>query len=461
MKNVFFIAIMAWTFIMLSCTKTSFIDSADAVIDFSEDTLHFDTVFTTAGSITQQLKIFNLNDKKLRFTTISLSGGNVSPFKINVDGSAGTVFNNIEVEPNDSIYVFVTVTINPSAANLPFIVQDSILVSYNGNNKYIQLDAYGQNAHFLKGKRITTDSSWNNDLPFVILDSLSVDENVSLTIGPGCKIYHHANAPFIINGSLKINGDSNARVTFAGDRLDPVYKDLPGSWPGLIFNESSTNNLLNYTIIRNAYQGIATTGKPTLPFKITLHQCIIDNIYDAGIFSEGSSIQATNCLISNCGANLFISSGGKYNFDYCTIATYGNLFIAHQTPVVTINDADFFGINTYNLDAVFRNCILYGANGSVDDEIVVNKTGNAFNLNFQNILYKNKTTSIDGYVNTAIKNELPEFVNIDISKNIYDFRLKEISPAINQGNNYSNTPVDLDGKPRPPGITDIGCYQKQ
>ena len=446
--------------LVASCSKTSFITSRDASVSYSADTLHFDTVFTSTGSVTQSFKIFNLNDQKLRLSAVKLMGGAASAFKMNVDGSSGSSFTNIELEPNDSLYVFVTVTVNPSAANLPFIVQDSILVNYNGNDHFVQLEAYGQNANFLRGQRITSDSTWNNDLPFVILDSLSVDENVTLTVGPGCHIYHHANAPFIVNGSLKVNGDSNARVSFAGDRLDPDYKDLPGSWPGLIFNESSTNNVLNYAIIKNAYQGIVTQGRQAVPYKIELNQCIIDNIYDAGILSANSSIKAVNCLISNCGANIYIYAGGKYLFDYCTVATYGNFLLTHQTPVLTVGDADIFG-STANLDATFSNSIFYGDNGNVDDEIVALKKGGAFSLSFQNILYKNKTTNIDALVNTAgsIKNQLPEFERIDASRGVYDFHLKDTSPAINVGVSTGNL-IDLDGKLRSTNL-DIGCYQKQ
>src|ERR1043165_6499864 len=111
-----------------SCRKTSFIDSPDALLSASSDTLHFDTVFTATGSVTQSFKVFNLNNQKLRLTNVKLMGGNVSAFKMNVDGSAGASFSNVEIEPNDSLYVFVTVTINPTAANLPFVVQDSILI---------------------------------------------------------------------------------------------------------------------------------------------------------------------------------------------------------------------------------------------------------------------------------------------------------------------------------------------
>ncbi|MCW3109197.1 MAG: hypothetical protein JWQ09_3703, partial [Segetibacter sp.] len=300
------VAIFLFVFIAVSCSKTSFINSPDASVNFSSDTLHFDTVFTSTGSVTQSFKIFNLNDQKLRLSNVKLMGGATSAFKINVDGTPGVSFSGIELQPNDSMYVFVSVSINPNTANLPFIVQDSIRVNYNGNNRFIQLQAFGQNANFFRNRHITKDSTWKNDLPFVILGGVTIDSNVSLTIQKGCKIYSHADAPFVVNGSLKVNGEvaDNSRVIFQGDRLDPDYRDLPAAWPGIFFSSSSSNNVLNYAVIKNAYQGIITELVVSASPKIILNQCIIDNIYDAGIISLASSITATNCLISNCGSNI-------------------------------------------------------------------------------------------------------------------------------------------------------------
>jgi len=464
MKYVFYFLIVVVVGSIASCKKTSVITSPDASIAFSEDTLHFDTVFTTTGSVTQLVKIFNQNEQRLRLSTVSLMGGETSPFKINVDGVPGTNFSNIELEANDSIYVFVTVTINPAASNLPFIVQDSISVQYNGNQQFIQLEAFGQNANFLRGVRVTQDTMWRSDLPFVILDSISVDVGATLNIDSGCRIYAHANAPFLVNGSLKVFGDSTARVLFAGDRLDPGYRELPGSWPGIFFTPSSTDNVLNYVTIRNAYQGIITGGGAGTAPKITLNQCIIDNIYDAGILSFASSIKATNCQISNCGTNVYISSGGNYSFDHCTVATYGSFFIQHKNPVVFITDENELGVPS-PLTLNFNNSILWGEGGTVDDEVVVRQKGNGadFNVNFTSVLFKNKSATADAFFdNNSLKNEPPQFAEIDGSKEVYDFRLSNISPAIDAANTNTTTTIDLDGKPRPVGsAADLGCYEYQ
>src|SRR5579872_696400 len=108
---------------LLSCRKDSFITSKDAIISFSADTVYFDTVFTSAGSVTKSVKIINGNDKKLRLTAIKLMGGSQSYFAINIDGSPGPAAQDIELDAGDSIYIFVAVRIQPNTANLPFLIE--------------------------------------------------------------------------------------------------------------------------------------------------------------------------------------------------------------------------------------------------------------------------------------------------------------------------------------------------
>lgn len=458
----YFFATLITAVLFLSCKKEGFITSTDALLRTSVDTLHFDTVFTTTGSITQLFKIFNTNDKKLNLSSVKLMGGNSSAFKMNVDGLPGTSFSNIEIAPNDSVYVFVSVSINQSTANLPFIVQDSVQINYNGNTRWVQLDAFGRNANFYRNRRITTDSTWNNDKPFVILGSLLVDSNVVLTINKGCKIYSHADAPIIVNGTLRVLGEKydSTRVTFKGDRLDYLYNEFPGSWPGIYFNRSSRNNILNYATIQHAYQGVVAINPNSLPgTKLTLNECIIDNIYDGGIIGSNSSIMATNCLISNCGYNVFITAGGNYNFNHCTISSYGNSYLSHKNPVLTVGNG-VSQTTTNPLTAIFRNSIFYGEGGTVDDEVLIDKKGStAFSVTFDNVLYKVKTDPTNATFNNSLKNQVPQFDSIDIGRRYFNFRLKSSSPAINKGI-ATGVLFDLDRNPRI-GLPDIGCFEKQ
>ena len=446
--------------IVVCCNKQTFITDPDAALTITADTLRFDTVFTSVGSVTRYFTIINSNSRKLQLSSIRLMGGSSSAYKINVDGTAAAEVNHVEIKAGDSIYVFVSVTVDPSLTDLPFIVQDSIQVNYNGNQKYIQLEAYGQNAHFLRNHYIDADTTWNNELPYVISGGIQVAQNSTLTIEKGCRIYLHADAPFIIDGTLVVNGTAADPVSFRGDRLDNIYRDLPSSWPGIYFRQGSINNIIQYGIIKNAYQGVIAMGPaPNALPKLQLRECIIDNIYDAGILALGSDIDAVNCLISNCGSNIVINAGGAYRFTYCTIVSYDNNYISHKKPVLTLGDTDEAG-NSHALNALFRNCIIWAGGSNVDNEVYADKRGNAaFSVHFDHVLYKAKDLFRDIQLMNSMANQDPLFDSVNADRRYFDFHIgKNPSPAAGAG-----TPVsvshDLDGKART-GNADLGCYAK-
>jgi hypothetical protein len=340
------------------------------------------------------------------------------------------------------------------------------LINYNGNNRYVQLQAYGQNANFLRNRVITGNTTWANNLPYVILGSLRIDTTASLTIQPGCRIYSHADAPFIVDGTLIVNGTKPDSVVFAGDRLDPDYKDLPAGWPGIYFRGQSKNNVLRYAIIKNAYQAIvADKPSPNASPKVILHQCIIDNAYNAGILCMNTSLQADNSLISNCGNNVVLNYGGDYNLTHCTVAGYSNYYIDHKEPVLFVNNYAIQNGNTITADltAVFRNCIFWGDNGFIEDEVAVSKQGtNTFNVLFEKNIYRALHDPASSTLTGNIINIDPSFDSIDVFKRIYDFRITKntAAPGLNKGAGTAFA-FDLDGNNRNVGIPDIGCYEKQ
>ena len=452
------------TLAYFSCKKEQFITSPYANLGISLDTLSFDTVFAEVGSVTRSFKIFNNNDQKIRLSQVKLSGGSASPFKININGTSSTEVDNLEINANDSIYIFVQVNVNPTSASTPFILSDSIQIGYNGNKRWVQLVAYGQNAVFLRNTRLTGNVNWNNKLPYVILGGIQVDTTATLNISSGTKIFLHADASFLVDGTLITNGTKQEPVIFSGDRLDADYKDLPASWPGIFFRNTSENNSLKHTIIKNAYQGIiAQDVSTTINPKVNLSQCIINNIYDAGILGVNTTIFSDNSLIYNCGSNIQIESGGDYRFINCTVASYGNAYFIHKSAVLQVSNSISQNGSSYSapLTALFQNCILWGDGGTVDDEIQLTRQGtDLFSITFDHVLYKAKSNINNATFMSSIKNELPMFDSVNTSKNIYDFHFnnKPNSPAVNAG---VATPFlyDLDNKLRD-GMPDIGCYER-
>ncbi|HTE26221.1 choice-of-anchor Q domain-containing protein [Flavitalea sp.] len=456
---VFFIVLF-----VCSCKKDVFITSPDAEIRFSADTLHYDTVFTSVGSITKFVRIFNNNDQKLRLTSVQLSGGSNSPFRINVDGTPGNA-SDIEILPNDSLYVFVSVQVNPDAQNLPFILRDSLRVSYNGNEKFIQLEAWGQNAVFLRNHIVTGHEIWTNTKPYVILDRLLIEKNAKLTIGKGSRLYFHADAPLLVDGTLEVKGEKadSLRVSFQGDRLDDPYHNYPGAWPGIYFQASSQDNIIEYANIYNAFQGLvvdqpATNGLP----KLILNESVIQNCFDAGLIAFRSEIRSRNTLIANCGKNMILAFGGKYEFTHLTNTAYSNRYIAHKDAILSITNVfeDAGAVFTADLNASFVNCIFWGDDGLVKNEVTIRKEGSSvFAVSFTNSLWK--MSDVPGSITTSamINNQDPLFNLVDNDKIQYDFRLKENSPAIGKGKPAGVT-FDLDGKIRKV-VPDIGAYELQ
>ncbi len=450
----------------MACKKDDFTTNPDARINLSVDTLKFDTVFTRTGSITQSFKIVNPQSQPILLNKISLGGGNASSYKININGEAGPLAQNVTLPAKDSIYIFVSVFVNPNSNNLPFIISDSIEIDYNSRKRFVQLEAYGQNAVFLRNQTITGNQTWTPALPYVILDGISIDTNAVLNIQAGTKIYSSANSPFNVDGTLLVNGTKAAPVIFTGNRLDEPYAGFPASWPGIYLNESSKNNNISFAEIKNAYQALVAIG-PSVNSnpKLFLQQSIISNAFSSGFFGINSEVKANNCLIYNCNQNLLIQLGGNYQFTNCSLASYSTNYLLHKTPVAVVSNFAEQGGQTFlqDLQANFTNCIFWSDENFLPNEIVTAKQGNTiFNAVFNNCIYKAATDPAFATFNQSFKNINPQFDSIDVANKYFDFRITKnsLAPGINKGLSTIFA-KDLADNNRMIGNTDIGCYEKQ
>ena len=148
----FFPILLILTVIFLStqtgCRKDPINDSPTAMLRFSEDTIVFDTVFTTVGSATRHFKVYNDGTKAVTISSITLAGGSTSNFHLNIDGVPAVSTGDILLRGGDSMYVFVDVDVDPNNSTSPLMIEDSVQFVTNGNHQHVILNAVGQDAYF-------------------------------------------------------------------------------------------------------------------------------------------------------------------------------------------------------------------------------------------------------------------------------------------------------------------------
>ena len=157
MKNTPIILVLLAVILFSSCKKDRFYEGQGQVLTFSADTLTFDTVFTTVGSVTRYFRVENPLKEAIKIDEIRLVGLNGTQFRINVDGISGRSVTDVEIPPQDYVYIFAEATIDPNNQNNPFVVLDEIQYVYNGTQQSSYLRAWGQNAHFHYGEIIEGD----------------------------------------------------------------------------------------------------------------------------------------------------------------------------------------------------------------------------------------------------------------------------------------------------------------
>jgi hypothetical protein len=460
---------------ILACKKDKFFTETGANLKFSVDTLQFDTVFTTVGSATQSFKVYNPYNKSIKISSISLAKGDNSFFRLNINGISARRLTDVEMDANDSIYIFVEVKVDPNNSNNPLIVQDSIVFETNETFQDIKLVACGQDVNLINGNdasgTISTNTTWNNTKPYLVINSMLVDSDVVLTISAGTKIYFHHGSRMYVKGTVLANGNTSEPVLFRNDRLEHWYDDVPGQWAGIYFIpgkvSGSKDNVLNYCEIINAIIGIQADTTANSNPTVTLSNSKILNMNAVGILGQGTNILAWNSVIANCGQYaVVLNMGGTYEFHHCTI--YNSWQYANrQTPSLILNNyyqdvSGNYQVRELN-NALFENCIIYG---SLENEIGLDafNAASIFNFKFRNSLLKISETIATNDIShweNIYKNNLPGLKNP--SEN--DFSLDTLSYSKDKGFDGINSFYynDIVGTYRfSYGLhPDLGAYERQ
>ncbi|MBC7695221.1 MAG: hypothetical protein H7141_07240 [Burkholderiales bacterium] len=475
----------------MSCKKDKLLTDPSAMVSFSQDSLLFDTVFTTIGSTTRNIRVINNNNQKVNISSIRLEKGQSSSFFLNVDGTPGKSVEDVEILAHDSIFIFIQVNVNPNNVLSPFVIQDKILVNLNGNTQSVKLEAWGQDAHYhfpdkaiqykngylpystvSNGTNVTVN--WgggtlgqpDDNKPHVIYGWLVVDSTQKLVINPGVKVYFHQNAGLWVYryGTLQVNGTLNNEVVFQGDRREADYADMPGQWDRIWINEGHSDNYINYAIIKNNYIGIQAECLLSIvpPKHLKLTNTIIKNCSKFGVYSVAYDIWGANNVISNCKEYCAaITLGGNYTFLHTTFANYFTQEGGRGgQPCIHIDNFD--GTNIWPIDSMyFANSIIEGSQGNEFEE----------NIKFYNSSQKCKigncllrTSAITNTLITTsgnVYNGNPDFNNTSG----YDFKINGGSTAKGIGDisirtTYPICAQDIIGMSRTTGtIVSAGAYQ--
>lgn len=450
-----------------TCAESDdFSSDPDLKLTFSCDTVRFDTVFTTIGSSTNTIQIYNRNNKSLRIESIEIMNPHKSGFQMIIDGESGTRLKNIDILKKDSLYGFLRVTIDPLNINNPLLIRDSIRFVTNGNVQYLYLEAIGRDVYKWNKKSITADTVITAEKPILIYDTLYLSPEATLTIKEGTELYFHNKASLQAFGTLKAFGTIDKPIVFRGDRLDKMngnvpYDNVPGQWDGIVFHPDSYNNYLENVIIKNAVIGMKFLPSDIQNKKASMINTIIHNSSEKGMQASESHIEALNCQFTNARKALIDLSGGKYLFLHNTIANY-YIWTMRVSESVKLRDKD----EETNTPTIFAQCdfvnsIIYG---SVSGEISIPDNADGQNFKFTNCLIKSLKEYKDSHFVDVLWNQNPQFKDINKTGNYhYDFSILSTSPAIGKADKtYSSLiPFDIKGNSRlEDGNPDLGCYEQ-
>jgi hypothetical protein len=476
LSNLGLVILMIFSLGFSSCQDELFSTDPKYSLSFSTDTLTFDTVFTSIGSATSKIMVYNRNNTGLKINHIGIAGGSNSAFRINVDGSvnADNQFDNIEIRANDSLYIFVAVTVNPGNPNSQVFIRDSLVFQTNGVHQNVKLEAFGQDIQKISGKRLSDNTILTDEKPYLIYDSLIVSEGKTLTLNPGCKIYFHNNANLIVYGNLKAVGTAEKPIILRGDRLDKIkfstpfpYNNVSGQWGGVFLLWNKAYHVLRHVNINSGYVGIYfyNNDRSTLP-DLEISNCRIHNSLLYGLVVQNGNVTVTNSEISNSSSYSVYLNGGKHTFIQSTIANYFNNSNVQpasrdKKPAVMIMNLNRIA----PMETLFQNCVI---SGSADNE---------FSLATR-FLDQYKGTFKNCYIRTPKALDLTQFKDIrwsnkndtifksihyDYEKNTYfNFMLDSVSPArgIADKTIANQYPLDLNGNNRlEDGTPDAGAYE--
>ena len=457
---------------LVACNEDAgFSSDPDLRLEFSCDTVTFDTLFTDLSSPTAMFVVHNRNKNSLRVSDIRLASGGESGFNVLVDGEPGNVVRDIEIRAKDSIYVLASVKLDRNGTDMPLMVKDSLLFTLeSGVGQYVLLMAHGMDVTFMHAPKFSTDTVLAAG-HYVVYDSLVVEPESHLTLSAGTTLYFHDNAFMKVEGVLNAVGELEKPIVFRGDRTDRMfdylpYDRVPGQWGGVKFTSTSNDNVLKHCDIHSAKYGLMVEAGDTALQRLTVESSKIYNFAGHAMELQQAHASVSNTLIANAEGNCVKVVGGSVDFVHCTIA---NFYVWKQRDVALALHNNLEGVPAPLYRASFSNCIIAGTK---DDELMGyfaeygDTIPNSVNYYFSHSLINTVATDDSCFVGVvfdrpdSLSYAKKQFTLIDNEEFKYDFHLTDISSARGCGSDkfLDILPVDLDGTPRTAGMVDAGCY---
>lgn len=469
-----FVAVLV---VLAGCVdELGFDTPAGARVEFSVDTLSVDTVIAGLGTATHRFIVYNNSGSGVSITDVSFENGESNGWRVNVDGMYinDGLAEWIDVRDDDSLIVFVELTPEDFDVDEPVEVTTGLIFTLaNGEEQRVVLEGWSQSVVVLDGVRITGSETLSAGRPFLVYDSLTVEEGAVLTVAAGGLFYFFSDALLHVDGTLIAEGTLEEPIVMRGHRTEMMFENQPydrvsDQWVGVVFGETSYGNVLRWCDIHSAHDGIVATAASTATEQLRLENTIVHNMAGYCVNLKGSQAFIGNCQITNAADGCLYIVGGNVVCVHSTIANFYP-FSSDRGAALTYTNVD--GEESWALEqATFINSIVTGWS---DDEvygIAGDDESAAFNYAFYYCLLNTPEVTDDAAVvgcvwdresNDVHAEEI--FVDFNLDYLLFDFSLSSESPARGIGEvGYTQAyfPQDLKGVERlSDGASDAGCYE--
>lgn len=446
----------------------------DKMLHFSVDTVDFETILTTERSSTHTLVVFNRNEAGLRISSIQLLQ-DMELFRVNVDGESLVTGSgsDYEIRRKDSIYVRIDCLLPELMSDTLTHYEAQLLFNLeSGVQQSVTLRADGLDAIRMSSLIVNSDTTLSAVRPYLVSDSIVVEEGCTLTISEGVRIMFRDNGSMLVRGSLHVEGSYDKPVIFRGDRTDRMlsnvpYDDTPDRWDGVYLDSTSHDNSMRCLDLHSARYGIIANK-----CDISIDASQFREIAGPGLYFADCEARVSNSLVANTLDHCVSLLGGDCRFTFCSFLQY----YAHSADrgdalhMANMTDEEEHEIRLHS----FSSCLMMGY---AEDVIFVtfHESEEPVNLLFDHCYLATPNSSEDERFQYCIfdadvikemgqqgwsveKRQLyTQFIPSYVK---YNFRPTEASPYLGRGKSEDAHlfPLDLDGNMRDALSTDAGCF---